>query len=420
MRKSIVLPNGLRSVLPNVLPSVSPSILPSVLPSVLSTVLRTALLTVLLAVLLPSLSLGAESGQDPDPEQTIGEELKTYDFQDMEKFVQDSLGQTEFHFSQLVEACIQGDWSAMGEMIGTCIREALLGQWQENRAVVWQVFLWAIGGALFLVLARSLAENTIADMGYMVVYMGMMALLLIGFRSALQLAQEGIQRISGLLQVFLPVFFIAMAVQGQITAAAMYETAMILLGGMVWLYETVLLTGIRLWMPLCLVEGILPEDLISRLVKGMKKLLTGILKAAFGCAVGLQVIQTLITPYLDAVKGGTLVRLASAIPGVGNSIASAAKLALSAASLVRNGIGVGGLIVMILLAAGPMCKLLGCAILYHGLAACIQPFSDKRLTEAVSAVGEGCLLLLRVLGAGIICFAIMIGLACTCLGNVGR
>lgn len=366
-------------------------------------------------ILPPAAAMAAE--QEADPELSVEKELTAYDFQGIEKIIQDSMGQTEFRFIDLVKACIQRDEMSIGQLFLTCLREAFLGELQDSRTAIWQVFLWAVGGALFLVLAKSLTESAIADMGYMVLYMGMMALLLAGFRSAMQLAQEGMERISGLLQVFLPVFFLAVAVQGQITAAAMYETAMVLLGGMVWLYETVMLTGIRLWVPLCLVEGILPEDLISRLVKGMRKLLQSVLKAAFGLAVGLQVVQTLITPYLDAVKGGTLVRLASAIPGVGSSIASAAKLALGAASLVRNGIGVGGLIVMLLLAAGPMCKLLCCTLLYHGLAACIQPFSDKRLTEAVSAVGEGCLMLLQLLGAAVICFAILIGLACTCLGG---
>lgn len=360
-------------------------------------------------------SSGGQQGTDPEP--SVEEELTAYDFQGIEELIRDSMGQTGVRFTDLVMACIQGEGESVGDMLLTGIRQAALGELQGSRTMIWQVFLWAVGGALFLVLAKSLTESTIADMGYMVLYMGMMALLLAGFRSAMTLAQEGMERISGLLQVFLPVFFLAVAVQGQITAAAMYETAMALLGGMVWLYETVLLTGIRLWVPLSLVEGILPEDLISRLVKGMKKLLKSALKIAFGLAIGLQVVQTLITPYLDAAKGGMLVRLASAIPGVGNSIASAAKLALGTASLVRNGIGVGGLIVMILLAAGPICKLLCCTLMFHGLAACIQPFSDKRLTESVSAVGEGCLLLLQLLGAAVACFAIMIGLACTCLGS---
>jgi hypothetical protein len=42
----------------------------------------------------------------------------------------------------------------------------------------------------------------------------------------------------------------------------------------------------------------------------------------------------------------------------------------------------------------------------------IQPFSDKRLTDAVSSVGEGCFFLLEIMGMGVICFAILIALSC--------
>lgn len=373
--------------------------------------------TVLYAALFgaPGTRVSLAAGQDAESEPSVEEELDSYDFREIEQAVEESMGQAGFRFADLVRACLEGETDSVWQLAGAGVEEALWGELKESRALVWQVFLWAVGGALFLVLAKSLSESSVADMGYMVLYMGMMALLLTGFRSAIQAAGEGLRRISGLLQVFLPVLFLAVAVQGQITAAAMYETSMMLLGGMVWLYETVILPGIRLWVPLRLVEGILPEDLISRLTGGMKRLLSVLIKTAFGAAVGLQAVQALITPYLDAVKGGALVRLASAIPGIGNSIGEAARMALGTAALVRNGIGAGGLIVMLTVSAGPVCRLLFYTLLYHGLAACIQPFSDKRLTGAVSGVGEGCLLLLKALGGGVICFAIVIGLACTCL-----
>ena len=121
---------------------------------------------------------------------------------------------------------------------------------------------------------------------------------------------------------------------------------------------------------------------------------------------------------MDAVKGGVLVKLASLLPGVGNGVETAAQMALSTAALVRNGIGVGGVLILLLVSLGPLCKLGFFVLLYQGLAAVLQPVSDKRIAKTVAAVGEGCGLLLKLMGGGILLFAIAIGVACACFGRV--
>jgi stage III sporulation protein AE len=361
-------------------------------------------------IMFCSASLATEGEGETEGSLTDG--LSDYDFGEIDKLIQDSMEQTEFHFAELVELCMGGNWSEAGIMLGNQLKESLLGEVNTCKTIAWQLLLWSICGALFLVLSRAVAESTVTDTGYMVLYMGMAALLLAGFGTAARVAATGLEQIENLLQVFLPIFFAAVAVQGQAAAAAMYEMAMVLLGGMIWLCETILLKGIRIWLSLRMAEGILPEDWISRFTQGMKKLLQAAWKTAFGIAVGLQVVQTLITPYLNQMGSSMLVRLASAIPGVGNSLGEAVKLALSTAALVRNGIGVGGILLLFYLALGPVCKLLIFSLTFQGLAMAIQPFSDKRLTDAVSSVGEGCFFLLEIMGMGVICFAILIALSC--------
>ena len=122
---------------------------------------------------------------------------------------------------------------------------------------------------------------------------------------------------------------------------------------------------------------------------------------------------------MDAVKGGALMKLAKAIPGVGSSVEAAAQMALGTAALIRNGIGMAGILVLALVSLGPLIKL-GCLVLlYHGLAAVLQPVSDKRLLGAVTAVADGAALLFKTMTDGLLLFAIAIGVACACFGRAG-
>ena len=73
------------------------------------------------------------------------------------------------------------------------------------------------------------------------------------------------------------------------------------------------------------------------------------------------------------------------------------ELVVTSAVLIRNCLGVVILVVFVLAGAGPMLHYGILSLLYRFLAAVSQPISDKRMVSALSTMGEGCALLLRIL-----------------------
>lgn len=72
------------------------------------------------------------------------------------------------------------------------------------------------------------------------------------------------------------------------------------------------------------------------------------------------------------------------------------ELVVTSAVLIRNCLGVVILVVFVLAGAGPMLHYGVLSLLYRFLSAVSQPISDKRMVSALSAMGEGCTLLLRI------------------------
>jgi len=346
-------------------------------------------------------------------------ELDSYDFVELEQVIQERMPDMGLTFRQVTEQLIAGDMTAFWKGMGEYVKRMLWGQMMQGREVAWQVLLLAVVGAVFTNLTRAFPDSGVSQSGFFVMYMVLAVLLLSVFSSTATIAVEGLTVIGSLMSAFLPIFFLVVAVQGQLTAAAMYECSLLLLRGIQWLYRYVVTAGIRIWVLLRVVEGIFTEEMLNHLAELLGKGLKSLIKTGFGAAIGFQAIQALLFPYLDAVKGGMLVRLASGIPGVGNSIRSAAQMALGTAALLRNGIGMAGVVILILASIGPLIQMGSLAVVYHGLAALLQPISDKRFVEAVAAVGDGCLLLMKVLGAGVLLLGIFIGIVCACLGQAG-
>lgn len=380
-----------------------------------------AVVVLWLLFLLGGLSKTSLAAECKDPWQDDlpdwKQELDSYDFTELEQVLQEWLPNSGITFRQMTEGLMRGDISAFWQEIGAYARQMLWGQMAQGRDVAWQILLLAAIGAIFANLTKVFPDSGVSQNGFFVMYVMLAALLITLFSSTVTIAREGLNMVGRLMTAFLPVFFLVVAVQGQLTAAAMYEFALLLLRGIQWLYCHVITSGIRIWVLLRVLEGIFTEEMLTHLAEILGKSLKSLVKAGFGVAVGFQAIQALLLPYLDAVKGGLLVRLASALPGVGNSIRSAAQMALGTAALLRNGIGMAGVVILALGTLGPLLQLGSLALVYHGLAAVLQPISDKRMVGAVAAVGDGCLLLMKVLGAGVLLFGIFIGIVCTCLGQ---
>ena len=111
----------------------------------------------------------------------------------------------------------------------------------------------------------------------------------------------------------------------------------------------------------------------------------------------MELIQNMVSPALDSLKRDALGKTAASIPGIGNVINGATEVALGTAVLIRNCLGVMGIVVLVLLGLPPVIKLAMNSLVYKLLAALLQPVSDRRMTGCLSAMGEGCRLLLKVL-----------------------
>lgn len=350
-------------------------------------------------------------------------ELSDYDFSGIEEVLEETLGELSgresISFSEVVKQLVEGNLTVFFTLLWDYVGDILLGELRMGRKAAWRILLLAVAGAVFTNLAQAFPESTASQTGFAVVYMVLSSLLFVIFDTAVSVAAESFQMVGRLMSAFLPVFFLAVAVQGQLTAAAMYEFSLLLIRGVQCFFENVLLIGVQIWVVLRILDGILPEKFLSRMSGLLGKFLQGAVKTGLGLVIGFQTVQALLLPYLDAAKNGTLMKLAGAIPGVGGSVEAAAQMALGTAALVRNGIGMAGLLVLVLVSLAPLMKLGFLAFTYHGLAAFLQPVSDKRILEAAAAVGDGCGLLFQILGAGIVLFGVSIGLACACFGRVG-
>jgi len=155
-------------------------------------------------------------------------------------------------------------------------------------------------------------------------------------------------------------------------------------------------------------NNISKEDLLSKLKSLIGLVIQWTLKSSLAAVVGFNAIQGLILPVADRVKRSVLLKTASLIPGVGDVFGSITESVVGAGILLKNAIGVAGVVVIIILCAVPILKLVITALIYRVGSAVIQPISDKRILNCVTSSAESIGMLLHTVVVGAVLFLLTI------------
>ncbi len=84
---------------------------------------------------------------------------------------------------------------------------------------------------------------------------------------------------------------------------------------------------------------------------------------------------------------------------VGKALADATDTVISASLLVKNAIGLVGVIIILFLCAFPALKILTLALIYKVTAAIMQPLGDTPIVECLDAIGKSMIYVFAALAA---------------------
>lgn len=356
------------------------------------------LCAVLLCLMFSINTEAAAQDETESQEEQTEKMLENMEMQQMQEAVNELLGENTFHVQEFLKELMKGEQGVSKKQAVLFIKEQLLSALVMDRQTFVQVLLLVLVAALFSNFTEVFGNNQTAEVSFYIVYMLLSAILLHSFQMISQGISEKLQDLMVFMKALMPSYFLAVtAASGSATAMVFYEMVM----GVIYLIQVVLLRlvlpGIHGYVLLEMINYLHKEDFLSHMAELMQTVLGWTLKTCTGITIGMQLVQNMISPAVDSLKRNVVGKTAAAIPGIGNAINGVTETALATAVLIRNSLGVMGILLLLLLGLPPVIKLGFTALIYKLLAALVQPVSDKRLVGCLSTIGEGCGLLLKVL-----------------------
>jgi len=339
------------------------------------------------------------------------EELDT-DYTDIQNVI-DSITQAgeSISFSEIVSKLVSGEMEFSFSSLGQYVFDKIFSEINANKNALIQIIGISIIGAVFTNFSMAFSKNQVAETGFYLTYMILISLLTTSFIAASSIAGEIMEQLIHFMSALIPTFCLAITFSTGVSTSAGYYQLMILLIGIVdWIMSKIIMNLINIYVILAIVNNISKEDYISKLTDLIKTITKWSLKTILGVTLGLNMIQSMILPAFDSVKSSLLLKASSVIPGVGNALNVAAKTVIGSGVLIKNAIGVGGLIVIIILCAVPLLKLIVISFMYQVAEAAVQPVSDDRIVKSIHIVSEGVSLLLGALGTAILLFVLSLAI----------
>lgn len=341
-------------------------------------------------------------------------------YDEIQEVIDDVLGQgNEFDFDQYIQKLINGEEDFSLEAIGRQLLNSIKGEISSNINTFGSLITISLLAALFTNLSMAFRNNQASETGFYVTYLLLFGLLISSFIMASQLAVQTINSILDFMRALIPAYLLSVAFcSGTATSLVYYEAALGLIMLVDFIIIKVIIPMINFYLVIMLANNLSKEDMLSRMAELLATAIGWLLKSLLAVVIGFSAIKGLIVPVADQIKRTALYKASEAIPGIGDALGAVAETVIGAAFLLKNAIGVAGLVVIIIICAVPFIKLAMVTVVFKLGSAALQPISDKRFTECISASAKSTALLLQTVFTGAVLFLLAITVVAVTTGGI--
>lgn len=288
-----------------------------------------------------------------------------------------------------------------------------------NLDLLGKLIILSVLAAVLANLQSAFENETIGKLAYSVVYLVLVTLAAASFYLAFGLARGIINDLVSFMLAVLPLLLGLMAGVGALVSAGLLHPLMIAVTEGVaviardWVFPLIFLAA-----ALEIAGGFTKSFPLSGLAGLVRQSGIAVLGVSLTVFLGVVTVQGAAGAVVDGAGLRTAKFLAGTfVPVVGGFLADAAELVVGSSLVVKNVLGVVGLIVIFTAVAFPLLKIVALVFVYRLAGAIIQPIDSQGISNLLNQISSSLLLIAATVAAVgtmfFIAMAIMVG-----VGNV--
>ncbi|MBS3970238.1 MAG: stage III sporulation protein AE [Clostridia bacterium] len=357
------------------------------------------LLIISLAVLSLALACpvmaDTEQAYTYDLEEQINEQLDNLNLSEIEEFIHQidqEIGQyiPEISLTKTIQGIRDGDISLqLGDIFNGILR-FIFREFIVHSALLGKLIVLAMICVLLQNLQSAFAESTIGRLSYGITYLVLITIAVSSFILVVETGKTAIEQMVTFVQALLPILLTLLAAMGGVTSAAfIHPFMMVALAVITTIISTIVFPMIHFYAVLSIVSHISEKFKVSQLAGLIKDITMGIMMLCMTLFVGALGFQGVTGVVADSLALRTAKFLTgSFIPVVGHMLTDALEAIVGTSILLKNAIGLVGVLVLVVIWVFPMLKILVIGIIYRLAGSLVQPFGESQIGDALQTMSR--------------------------------
>ncbi|AXI09432.1 stage III sporulation protein AE [Oceanobacillus zhaokaii] len=253
-------------------------------------------------------------------------------------------------------------------------------------------------------------QSMVSKIAYFVVYIVLIFIALNSFYVAVSYVVEAISTMSSFMISLIPLLLGLMASFGNLVSVSFFHPIIILLINLSGVITSHFILPLLFVSALLVIVSSLSENYkVTHLAKLLKNVGVGTLGVFLTIFLGVMSVQGATSAIQDGVAMKTAKFITgNFIPVVGRTFTDAADTILSASLLLKNAVGIVGLVIILFFALFPAIKVIAIALIYKVVAAILQPIGDGPVIKTLDTISNYILYILACLLAVSLMFLLAI------------
>ncbi len=364
---------------------------------------RLALLTASLLVLLLWMPLVGTEAVSAEPEEEgngirekiIEQQAKQLPTDQVEAYWDNLMNEYSEHLPgkdppTLMEMIVPGGEGLGAQEVLQGLVRMLLFEIVYNGKLLVTIVILTIFSMLMETLQGAFEKPNVSKIAYAITYIVLMIIAVNSFSVAIGYAKEAIAGMVHFMIAMIPLLLTVLASMGNVvTVSVMHPLIVFMIHTIGTLIYSVVFPLLFFSAVLHIVSSLSDKYKVTHLAILLRNISVGILGVCLTVFLGVISVQGVSAGTTDGVTLRTAKYVTgNFVPVVGRMLSDASDTVIGASLLVKNAIGLFGVIVIVLLCIFPALKILALALIYNLSAAVLQPLGDSPIMLGLRTIGQ--------------------------------
>lgn len=294
----------------------------------------------------------------------------------------------DMNFSEILNSAISGniDNSTIAKKILNILGKEIKNQF----TLVGSIIVIIVIHSILKSISDGLENEGISKVSYFVQYILIVTLIMKSFSGIVSDIRDTTENLVGYSYSLIPLLISLMMFTGNLVSASAIQPILLLMVTFIGTFiSDFLLPMVLIGTALGIISKISDKVQIDKLAKTFKSSTVWILGIVLTVFTGVLSMESSLTGKVDGITTKTTKAIVTnAIPVVGKILSDASETVLGSGIVLRNAVGLIGVIVIIGICATPIIKLGILTALYQILSAVCEPIADKKIISIIEQMRD--------------------------------